>query len=660
MYHSRKKGFTMVELVIVIAVIAILAAILIPTFTNLIRKANEASALANARNAANLLLANLLKGGENAADLVIFSKKDEGIHVYGYDASEGRVVRYHANPVASEETDFAKAVVEIRDKLLAAGAIVPVELKLPEEDWRTPEQIAKMVQEIGFADGTMVVYANYRIMLGVFENGGQADHACTAADLDEIAKVPVTCSTNGYPQYWVCRVCGKMYSSATPSEETRIASLNVTLADGKSHVWGKYGHDETQHWRICVLNSTHTGTKENHTGNPCTVCGYSTGGNTPTSPAVEEKDGLHSDGFYYKDNVRYTGTETDNGETFEFVDGRLVVKATVESGISDFTDYRLTYTVTSNEKYATKEVLLKTEDTLDQYVGKASVMPGNYTATNVVVSGAYTVKSINVRYNLDFKGAIEYLAANIGNKTKGEILSTLKDTYGFDESYYPVMTGSDKFQAYLNELKNKGVITTASVTADNYATIQDTEYSFGQYLREQYGVSSILALPWTAKVNYSDSMNGEWPSTNTEEEKGIFDGYIYRVSGNETYFTDPEMILLYFKHTYDNILFTGISSDKTKTEKLLSDMYSGNGSIYSFEDSNWMSAASASYGIEMQSLYSIGQNGNMDTSKLENKANFYMFTASHRWLMTNMYQGRTFVAPIYTMIAENVNWTYGG
>ena len=37
---SRKRGFTIVELVIVIAVIAILAAILIPTFSNIVKKAN--------------------------------------------------------------------------------------------------------------------------------------------------------------------------------------------------------------------------------------------------------------------------------------------------------------------------------------------------------------------------------------------------------------------------------------------------------------------------------------------------------------------------------------------------------------------------------------------------------------------------------------------
>lgn len=43
MKKSVKKGFTIVELVIVIAVIAILAAVLIPTFSSLIEKANESS-----------------------------------------------------------------------------------------------------------------------------------------------------------------------------------------------------------------------------------------------------------------------------------------------------------------------------------------------------------------------------------------------------------------------------------------------------------------------------------------------------------------------------------------------------------------------------------------------------------------------------------------
>ena len=51
MKRTNKKGFTLVELVIVIAIIAILAAVLIPTFAGVIRKANESAALQRARNA---------------------------------------------------------------------------------------------------------------------------------------------------------------------------------------------------------------------------------------------------------------------------------------------------------------------------------------------------------------------------------------------------------------------------------------------------------------------------------------------------------------------------------------------------------------------------------------------------------------------------------
>lgn len=494
MYHSRKKGFTMVELVIVIAVIAILAAILIPTFTNLIRKANEASALANARNAANLLLANLLKGGENAADLVIFSKKDEGIHVYGYDASEGRVVRYHSNPVASEETDFAKAVVEIRDKLLAAGAIVPVELKLPEEDWRTPEKVAQMVKEIGFADGTMVVYANYRIMLGVFENGGQADHNCTAADLDEIAEVPVTCSTNGYPQYWVCRVCGKMYSSATPSDATRITSLPVTPADGATHVWGKYGHDETQHWQICALNSDHTGTKENHTGNPCSVCGYSTGGNTPTSPAGK-KNGL-VDGIYYKDDEPLTGT--DKGYTFR--DGYLVVRDTY--GDSDITRvstpdgyspvygylYNITHHITtpSDASVLTSSIYVGTTAEVANYPfmhfkQQLSVENLEYKATRIQL----TLPTLDdIAWNMD--------STTLGSNIKGWDAADLRNYLSLvgdsEQSTIPYIIECSDFTSYLT---SNGLTVETYVSGYNAGSLSET---YAQYLKSKYGEFSTWTI----------------------------------------------------------------------------------------------------------------------------------------------------------------------
>lgn len=53
MKKLNKKGFTIVELVIVIAVIGILAAVLIPTFSNVIESAKESAALQEAKNELN-------------------------------------------------------------------------------------------------------------------------------------------------------------------------------------------------------------------------------------------------------------------------------------------------------------------------------------------------------------------------------------------------------------------------------------------------------------------------------------------------------------------------------------------------------------------------------------------------------------------------------
>lgn len=47
---NNRKGFTIVELVIVIAVIAILATVLVPTFGDVISKANDSKLLQNLKN----------------------------------------------------------------------------------------------------------------------------------------------------------------------------------------------------------------------------------------------------------------------------------------------------------------------------------------------------------------------------------------------------------------------------------------------------------------------------------------------------------------------------------------------------------------------------------------------------------------------------------
>ena len=64
MKRTNKKGFTTVELVIVIAVIAILAAVLIPTFANLIRKANISADTQLAKNLNTALAMDTAENGK--------------------------------------------------------------------------------------------------------------------------------------------------------------------------------------------------------------------------------------------------------------------------------------------------------------------------------------------------------------------------------------------------------------------------------------------------------------------------------------------------------------------------------------------------------------------------------------------------------------------
>ena len=86
--RNNKKGFTIVELVIVIAVIAILAAVLIPTFSNVVEKANESSALQACRNElVEMKVAYAAQGGD-IAERTILSSND-----YYFEYKDGQLVK---------------------------------------------------------------------------------------------------------------------------------------------------------------------------------------------------------------------------------------------------------------------------------------------------------------------------------------------------------------------------------------------------------------------------------------------------------------------------------------------------------------------------------------------------------------------------------------
>lgn len=101
---NRKKGFTIVELVIVIAVIAILAAVLIPNLARLVDRANENSAMQAARNEYEAYLTEYAKDLEDSVHFVII-KGD-----YAFEVTDGQF-----NEKAKAKTDFTTDIADKPD-----------------------------------------------------------------------------------------------------------------------------------------------------------------------------------------------------------------------------------------------------------------------------------------------------------------------------------------------------------------------------------------------------------------------------------------------------------------------------------------------------------------------------------------------------------------
>ena len=107
MKNLKKKGFTIVELVIVIAVVAILAAVLIPTFVNLTKKANMSSDQQAVRHMNTLLAMDETKptNTDEVVEILIENgyKNDLTTYYDGYTlawlATENKIVLVENNAV---------------------------------------------------------------------------------------------------------------------------------------------------------------------------------------------------------------------------------------------------------------------------------------------------------------------------------------------------------------------------------------------------------------------------------------------------------------------------------------------------------------------------------------------------------------------------------
>lgn len=109
MKAMNKKGFTIVELVIVIAVIAILAAVMIPTFSGMVKKSKDSAAMQQAQGAYTAVVGTTEYGSlDNEKDNIV----DAYIVIdgeYFFSVEKGEIERIDALPNGTSRIDTQAA-----------------------------------------------------------------------------------------------------------------------------------------------------------------------------------------------------------------------------------------------------------------------------------------------------------------------------------------------------------------------------------------------------------------------------------------------------------------------------------------------------------------------------------------------------------------------
>lgn len=122
--RKAKKGFTIIELVIVIAVIGILAGVLIPTFSNVIANANKTAAMEEAKNAYTAYLA------DNAANITMngstFVIESKGFY---FQVNNGQFAAEALESAPAEGTAVVKVVDGVLTNIYLDNGVIKAGVK---------------------------------------------------------------------------------------------------------------------------------------------------------------------------------------------------------------------------------------------------------------------------------------------------------------------------------------------------------------------------------------------------------------------------------------------------------------------------------------------------------------------------------------------------
>ena len=356
---KAKKGFTIVELVVVIAVIAILAAVLIPMFISIVNRAKVSNDNQLVRNLNTALITEEADGNkaENMSQAIAIAE-DYGYKLENLQAkADGYVLLWN------QTTN--RFYVESAEGTITSN---PEVTDFPAENY-TYWEISKTlgtkhstyltegsgniaatnlgVDVSGISSAVNVTYTGNSNKVIIATNGGDltVDAATGHVAHYGFVKNLTVNAVNGTDCYREHGYVGTLKSFGTGKF---VAEKGSQFHQTKIEVEGKVITPNT----FVDLGATYGVHKRDENG-ICVICND---GGTPSA-----KNGL-VDGYYYKDDVLYTGTETDNGTTYTFENGRLVIDTFSKQYINtspanNTVEERVyNYTISSNA-YLTKEII---------------------------------------------------------------------------------------------------------------------------------------------------------------------------------------------------------------------------------------------------------------------------------------------------------------
>ncbi len=191
MKNKLKKGFTLVELVIVIAVIAILSAVLIPTFGNVISNANDSAAYSTASNALTKYTTNMAEANQ-ATNLpngyILVYNKDQGFSssfdIYDSTNVPAYVFRFDGGAIKQKDSSDKKYVFETVCGTETQSLVVSLKCKYTYSNGKYTYDKEKGTAAISVSD-SKATYAGAFVLDGVVGQSTVTGRVLLVADLDK-------------------------------------------------------------------------------------------------------------------------------------------------------------------------------------------------------------------------------------------------------------------------------------------------------------------------------------------------------------------------------------------------------------------------------------------------------------------------------------------